>query len=56
MTSNEVAREIASQMFGRSALIAVMGQRGSRILFGRDGQRWLATVEEIPSDKSDNQR
>lgn len=49
LTADAVTQELAHVLSGASPLVAILAVGNNMLLLGRDSQRWLVTVEEIPT-------
>jgi hypothetical protein len=50
VTDREIVQELVKQLRGKSPLFAVLNWLGNTLLIGRDRQRWLVTIQEVPPE------
>lgn len=49
MTEEEIQEEIVTKLYGQTPMFAVLARKGNQIVIGRDEQRWVITIMEIPN-------
>lgn len=56
ISTSEVAYTVFKDLSGMSPLVAVLGFNINAVLLGRDGQRWIMTITEVPEESGSTDR